>query len=297
LKRLRCGPTERFRLLWAGFSTLESLVNWHGDKLDDFHMDLVTMTKTCSRLPHVYFSEENIIRLIGAVYYFHSATQFFHVIPDTAAVTVRVADTWYRFYQHNRDLKSRNYFLVSVACMSLPDYHNWVSVKEWTDFKMSFEWQLAVTGSVRGMSLDYVVDDSTRSATSANTVRGEIEIVGIDLSQHNFSWAALFCEQTVHFGDAFELDNAMVWDMLQQRIIDKSGRCIISAFAGDKNGRGAWQALLRFYEDKDFQAQLPRPPPIPWPCNAPVCPTSTGWGRRVPTSSGVDWGKPTLPEV
>ena len=97
--------------------------------------------------------------------------------------------------------------------------------------------------------MEYVVNTTPRNATRANATREEVD--DIDLEE-----AEVYKQGAVHFGDAYKLDNKTVWNKIHTLLVDQPTYNHISNFATRKNGRGAWLALITFYEGEDFCQRL-----------------------------------------
>ena len=90
LSRTGCGTKERFRLLHDGFNTIESLVGHFNDDIDGFKKHLTNSNKTWLNHSLVrmraFFTPVMINKLLGILYYYHTAVHLFHSIPDVNLV-------------------------------------------------------------------------------------------------------------------------------------------------------------------------------------------------------------------
>lgn len=245
LERLGCSAKERFRLLHDGFDTMETLVDHYGNDIDNFRKHLNTNNKNWVShslvLMRSFFSPVVINRLVGALYYFHTTVQLFHIIPDTELVTGARASTY------------GNLFTTATANddedadkITIPPFQD---AKGWMSFRDNFILMLSLNKGIRGVPLDYIIDTSDRAAVRANAVR--VMVPDIELNDEN-----VFKERTVHFGNSFKQDNKIVWNKLHALLLDKPGYNHINSYANAKNGRAAWIALRTFYEGEDFQQRL-----------------------------------------
>ena len=246
LERTGCGPKEKFRMLHDGFESMESLVDHYGEDVDDFRKHLITSNKNwvshSQTMMRAFFNPVTINKLVGALYYYHTTVKFFHVIPDISLVTSALASTYGNLFNASKGTEADD-DADKVEVPSLQDTRGWMSFKE------NFTLLLGLTKGVRGIPLDYIIDNTPRESTRAISRR--IEVDTIDISEEN-----VFKHRTVHFSDSFKQDNKLVWNKLHTLLVDKPGYNHISSFSTSKNGRNAWNTLTTFYEGEDFQQRL-----------------------------------------
>jgi hypothetical protein len=246
LDRLGCGPKERFRLLHDGFDTISSLVNHYGGDVEEFKKHLTTNNKNwiahAQTMMRAFFTPIVINKLVGTLYYLHTSVQLFHAIPDVQLITSERATQYGTLFNNSTSTDDDD----DADKVDVPSFQD---AKGWMSFKENFILLLGLTKGVRGIPLDYIIDNTPRTATRANANR--IEIEEIDLQDES-----IFKRCTVHFGDSFKLDNKTVWNKLHTLLVDKPGYNHISSFALSKNGRNAWHTLITYYEGEDFQQRL-----------------------------------------
>ena len=119
----------------------------------------------------------------------------------------------------------------------------------WITFRDKFIMKLSHTVGCRGIPLDYVVDSTPRVVTRANQNMAFVE--SIDLSEDG-----QYRTLTTHFGRAYKEDNKAVWDILKSNLLGEPAYNHISSNNTSRNGRGAWQSLVGFYEGEDFKERL-----------------------------------------
>ena len=246
LERLGCGPKERFRLLHDGFNTIESLVNHYGDDIDSFKKHLIDSNKNwvshAQTMLRAFFNPVVINKLVGTLYYFHVTVQLFHSIPDIHRIDGAIASTYGNAFNTHKGADDDD----DNDNITVPTFHD---AKGWMSFKENFILVLGLTKGIRGIPLDYVIDNTPRLATRMSNIRAEVD--NIDINQEG-----VFKHNTVHFSDSFKQDNKIVWNKLHKLLVDKPGYNHISSFATSKNGRNAWNTLVTFYEGEDFQQCL-----------------------------------------
>ena len=239
------GQRERNRVISDGFNSMSDIITLHADDVKGFTNYLQTLNKTFASSStaalRVYFSPVTIVRFAGVVHYFNQAVNSFHKIPDLLAIDVAHASTLSRDYHDF--VKDKNEDETTVEIPKLTGSTNWV------DFRDKFIMKCSQTTGCRGITLDYVVDSTPRAVTRANQ---QLEYVDtIDISDD-----VQFRTMTTHFGRAFKEDNKAVWDLLKSNLIGEPAYNHISNFNNSNNGRGAWKALVGFYEGEDFKERL-----------------------------------------
>ena len=243
LDRLGLGVKERFRLLHDGFDSIHALVDHYGDNVDEFKKQLTNSNKSWSShgqvMMRAYFNPICLKRLVGVLYYYKTAVNMMHTIPDSEEVTAaRAAEYGNLYNQANAEEDEEEPTKVEIP--TLTGSSNWVS------FRDNFLVMLSMTTGKRGIPIDYVVDSTLRSALRGNANLREIDQIDISSGE-------ALRTTTVHFGPSYKHDNTLVWNKLQVQLIDKPGYNHISSYANTKNGRGAWNTLRSFYEAEDFK--------------------------------------------
>ena len=246
LNTLGCGYQERFRILHNGFTSMHDLIQHYGDDIDGFSKQLKSDNKNWSSHPTVmmraFFPPVVIGRLVGVLHYVNSGVNMFHKIPNILNITPSRATAFNIHYNDSQNREESD----EADNVIVPPF---TEVKGWRSFKENFLLVLGLTKGARGIPLDYVVDTIERTATNGNAPRVEQE--NIDLEEPD-----LYKENVVHFGNAFKLDNKAVWNKIHTLLLDTPAYNHISSFATRKNGRGAWLALIAFYEGEDFCQRL-----------------------------------------
>ena len=246
LERLGCGTKEKFRLLHDGFTSMESIVDHYGEDIDGFRKHLTSSNKNwvshAQERMRAFFNPVTINKLVGALYYFHTTVKLFHTIPDLSLVTTARASQYGNLFTTSKGTDNDD----DADKVVVPTFQD---TKGWMSFKQNFILLLGLTKGIRGIPLDYIVDNTPRSASRANSLR--LEVDDIDLTEEN-----VFKNRTVHFSDAYKQDNKVVWNKLHTLLVDKPGYNHISTFSTSKNGRNAWNTLVTFYEGEDFQQRL-----------------------------------------
>ena len=248
LDRIGCDTKEKFRLLHDGFNTMEQLVDHFMDDIDAFKKHLTNNNKTwlnhsLTRM-RSFFSPVLVNKLLGVLYYYHTAVYLFHSIPDLNLVDNPSAIQYGRIYNQN-DTEKDNDGDISDKIV-LPELSE---AKDWTPFKEKFFQLLELTIGAHKMPVRYVVDGTVRTHLRANAMRSEVDT--IDMEDED-----LFLSNTVHFGAAYKSDNKLVWNLLANALLNKPSYNHISTFNISKDGRGAWFALRTFYEGENYLKNL-----------------------------------------
>jgi hypothetical protein len=247
LSRIGCDVKERFRFLHDGFNTMESLVEHFNDDIDAFKKHLTNSNKTW--LNHTltrmrsFYTPVLINKLLGVLYYYHTAVHLFHNIPDLNLIDDATAATYGRTYNQNSIEKDND---GDIDKIELPQLNE---AKDWTPFKEKFNQLLDLTIGAHKIPIRYVIDSTVRPHLRANATRSEVDT--IDMEDED-----LFTTNTVHFGAAYKNDNKLVWNLLANALLAKPGYNHISSFNTSKNGRAAWFALRTFYEGENYLKNL-----------------------------------------
>ena len=247
LHRIGCGFKERFRLLHDGFDSMQALVDHFGDDIDSFKKHLTTSNKTWLNhsLPRMraFFTPVLISRLVGTLYYFHTAVHLFHNIPDLNLVDATAASKYGRIYHQHRSSKDNDGDIDKIELSDLNE------AKDWTPFKEKFIQLLDLTIGSHMLPIRYVIDSTERPHLRAQAARSEV--ASIDLEDET-----IFTTSIVHFGAAFKADNKLVWNILANSLLDKPAYNHISGYNSSKDGRAAWIALRTFYEGENYLKNL-----------------------------------------
>ena len=239
------GQRERNKVVTDGFDSMSEINTLHANDVEGFVNYLQNLNKTFASAStaalRVYFSPVTIARFAGVVHYYNQAVNSFHKIPDLLAIDGAIASTLSRDY---RDfVKEKNEDEATVEIPKLTGSTNWV------DFRDKFIMKLSKTTGCRSITLDYVVDSTPRAVTRANQNMEYVHT--IDISDE-----VQFRTMTTHFGRAFKEDNKAMWDLLKCNLLGEPAYNHISNFNNSNNGRGAWKALVGFYEGEDFKERL-----------------------------------------
>lgn len=247
LHRIGCGFKERFRLLHDGFDSMQALVDHFGDDIDSFKKHLTTSNKTWLNhsLPRMraFFTPVLISRLVGTLYYFHTAVHLFHNIPDINLVDATAASKHGRIYHQHRSSKDNDGDIDKIELSDLNE------AKDWTPFKEKFIQLLDLTIGSHILPIRYVIDSTERPHLRAQAARTEVD--SVDLEDET-----IFTTSIVHFGAAFKADNKLVWNILANSLLDKPAYNHISGYNSSKDGRAAWIALRTFYEGENYLKNL-----------------------------------------
>ena len=243
LHRIRCDFKERFCLLHDGFDNMESLVAHFNDNIDAFNKHLTNSNKIWMNNSLVrtraFFTPVVISRLIGVLYYYHTAVHLLHTIPDLNIISATTASNYGRVYHEHTAIKDKDSDIDKIELSQLNE------AKDWTPFKEKFMQLLDLTLGAHNLLIHYVVDSTIRIHLRAHAARSEVDT--IDLEDEN-----TFTTSIVHFGPGYKNDNKLVWNLLVNALLDKPGYNHISSFSNSKNRRGAWFALHTFYEGENY---------------------------------------------
>ena len=230
LERLGCGPKERFRLVHDGFNTIEELVNHYGDDVDSFRKHLINSNKNwvshTQTMLCAFFNPVMVNKLVGTLYYFHITVQLFHSIPDILQINGTCASMYRNTFNTKKGTDDEDDDTDNIIVPALHDAKGWMSFKE------NFILLLGLMKGLRGITLDYIIDNTSRLATRMNNIRSEVK--NIDINEES-----VFKHRTIHFSDSFKQDNKTVWNKLHKLLVDKPGYNYISSFVTSKHGCNA----------------------------------------------------------
>ena len=232
---------ERNKLIDDGFTSMKTIIELHTNDAEGFKTYLLNLNKTFASAStaalRVYFTPINVSRLVGAIHYYNHAVNSFHKIPDILMID---NDDAAAYAAHFRASTADPDDDVEITIPLLTGSSNWI------DFRDKFQMKLNQTMGVRGIPLDYILDDTVRAAVRVNAAM--IEVNSIDIND-----AEIFRTATTHFGHGYLTDNKAVWDMLKSLLLGHPPYNHINSFSATSNGRGAWTSLRTFYEGVDFQ--------------------------------------------
>ena len=243
LERLGCGVRERFRILHNGFNSAEAIIDHYGSDMEalakQLRADNKSWASASQNMMRSFFSPVVITRLVGAFHYIGVGVKLLHKIPDINRITIARSVSYHTLY---KDLDPDNDD-DAADNVNIPAF---TEVKGWMNFKENLLLSLGLTKGARNIPLIYVVDDTTRTVTDPTTARTAVD-------EYNLDEDGLLRKNVVHFGDEYKLDNKTVWNKLHSLLVETAPYNHISSYARTKNGRGAWQALVTFYEGEDFR--------------------------------------------
>ena len=247
LQQIGCDVKERFRILHDAFNTIESLVDHFNADIGGFKKHLTNSNKTwlnhSNTRMRAFFTPVMINKLLGVLYYYHTAIHLFHSIPDLNLVHGLNSSNYGRLYNELGGDKDNE---DSIDKIVLPQLNE---AKDWTPFKEKFKQLLDLTVGAHNIAIQYVIDSTVRTHLQANALRSEIATIDLETE-------GIFTQNTVHFGAAYKNDNKLVWNLLANTLLNKPGYNHISGFNNSKNGRGAWFALRTFYEGENYLKNL-----------------------------------------
>lgn len=239
---------ERYRICADGFMTLRNLVDHFGYDVGAFKKHLLASNKNWMSNPQAmmraYYTPIIINRLAGVLYYYKVCIKMLHTVPDTSAVNANEATEY--GLQYENTIKANGEEDDNSSDVKVPELKG---AENWVSFRDNFLLKLSLITGSRGIPIDYVVDSTPRRATRANNAL--IEVPSVDLTQND-----LLRTSTVHFGEAYKIDNTTVWNKLSSLLTDKPAFSHINQFKPTKNGRAAWLALQSFHEGQDFTERL-----------------------------------------
>ena len=234
---------ERVRIITDGFDTMRELVTHYSGDTNAFKVYLEGLNKTFATAPRVenriYFNPLVLAKLVGVIYYFDITYNCLHLVPDVLDVTPDNCITYSRNY---RDFCLQSDKDDGEDTLDLPKLQG---ASNWVTYRDAFLTKLSLSLGARGLSLNYVVDSTTRLATRANSPRQPTE--PIDTTDDD-----LITTKATHIGPAYKADNSAVWNRIKSSLLNQPPYNHIASFDRTKNGRGAWNALKAFYEGEDF---------------------------------------------
>lgn len=241
------GNNERVRIINDGLNSIQEIVNQYGYDVKSFKTYLQNLNKTFANatgVNKVYYSPKTISELCGCLFYFNHCLNTLHIIPDVMQVdAVFLKDN---DIHGNRLIKEANDEDSDHEDVDLPKLKG---KENWTKFRDAFEANLSSTVGARGITIDYLIDDTTRTSTHGNALFEEY--LNVDLEDEG-----LFKTQSVHFGEGYKSDNTKLWKRLKSCLLNTEPYAHISDFNITKNGRGAWKALLDMYQGSDYAERL-----------------------------------------
>ena len=246
-EELNLGNPERNRLWKDGIQAIGDMVDQYGYDIKSFKAYLQNLNKTFASAADpgdkVYFSPPVIMQLCGALFYFNHCVNTLYIVPE---VTSADGTFLMENYDHFKSLSGENEDDEDDDDIDIPvlkGHENWV---QWRD---AFVAVLSNSYGARGIPIDYLIDGTKRKVTKANAAYEEYDVI-------NLEDEGLFTTMTVHFGPAFKSDNTKLWKRLKAALINTPPYNHISGFNNARNGRGAWQSLLKAYEGSDFSERM-----------------------------------------
>ena len=238
---------ERLHVIEDGFESVDELISHYANDVKGFSSYLTNLNKTFASArtaaDKVYFTPPVLAKFVGIVHYLNQAVNTFHKIPDVSQVDqahVLSASAHYKTVnESDNDDEDKS---SEVKIPALKGNENWI------DFRDSFKTKLSLTIGNRGISIDYVIDSTTRAVTRANEAKEEVD----DLDDLNLEDDEIFRTHSTHFGPAFKADNVIVWNRLKALLINTPHFNHISQCERTKNGRNAWNALKGYFEGSQF---------------------------------------------
>ena len=240
---------DRNHIVNDGFGSLKDIIDHHPNDVEGFSQYLKNTNKTFASSPDPdlrrYYSPVTVSRLVGVVHYYNQCVNTFHMIPDCSFVDRATSNILSNNYKQFTDfLKKDKEDDKKVEVPKLTNASNWVS------FRDKFLMELSLTRGARDISLLYLVDDTVRTVTRANTALEEADEL-IDISDES-----AYVEKATHFGPLFKEDNKNLWIMLKGYLLGLPAYNHISGYNASNNGRAAWTSLKEFYEGEDFQERM-----------------------------------------
>jgi len=234
------------RLVDDGFLTMRSLVEHYkvpGPKQFEVYLkDLNKTFATASTLNlRIYYSPGVINRLVGCLNYFRHLLYTFRSIIDINDIDMDTANMFADLWiEHKAEWKksSDDHNEEDVEIPKLKGHLNWVA------FRDAFLYKLRIVKSMRGCSMEYLLDDTLCEVQRSNANLIELQDF-FDLKNSN-----TFKEKSVHFGDSFKSDNMKLWNLLEGLVIN------IASCGRSKNGRQAWSLLKQQYEGDNAKQRI-----------------------------------------
>lgn len=242
---------QQAKLVNDGFNTMKVLVDYYqATGIKEFEKYLQDVNKTFATASvaalRVYFNPIIINRLVGCVNYFNHIIHTFHTVTDIQLITIPIstglAALWIREKNELNATKDEDDDDIEIPKLK--------GSANWTSFRDSFLHKLARTPSARNFPLQYIIDDTERSATRANSPLIESPDL-IDLSDEE-----IFITSSVHFGAAYKRDNVKLWNMLEALLINTNAFNHIADLQRSKNGKAAWGLLLRHFDGDNSHQRL-----------------------------------------
>ena len=156
---------NRNKIVADGFISIHAIVQHHSNDVKGFRNYLNNLNKTFASAGtstlRVYYSPVIIARFCGLLHYYNLAVNSFHCIPDPSFINVDFSDELSSHYTAFKESSTRKDDEVDMDVPVLTGSSNWVT------FRDKFLMKLSMTYGKRGISLDYVLDDTVRPVTNA----------------------------------------------------------------------------------------------------------------------------------
>lgn len=201
-----------------------------------------TYGNSSRRETRVRFSPKAIVKITGVVWYFVHSVYSFHTVPDIATITNEQAIELGRLARELHDPNPSSDDKKSEDEVTLPTLKG---AANWIDFRDKITIKISKMRNRRGISLEYLIDDTERAVRRSNAAY--IQVPALDLSVND-----VFKTKMIHFGPTYKLDNKKLWSLLENTLINTNPYNHISSFESSEDGRKAWFALKGYYEGEDF---------------------------------------------
>ena len=242
LTNVGVGAPESAHLITDGFTNMSMLVKHFSYDIGAFKSHLQALNKTfvnAGNARRIYYNPIIINRLVGILYYFSQAVNTFHTIPNMDEVDQDMADNLGTHYMASLRKADDTDDSSNVKLPSLLGSSNWRA------FKDKLLLKLGTMKSTRGITMEYVVDDTPRTVTRANT--NKILVETLDVHDDDF-----IRMNATHFGTYYKEDNAKLATMLKKLLVNTPAYNHIATAITNKNGKQAVTSLQNYYEGPDF---------------------------------------------
>ena len=247
LTRIQIPVREKNKLVNDGFTSLDLLVDQYSSDINEVSVYLKHLNKTFGARPATSGQQVNytpfiISRIVGLTFYYAFCVKALHTIPDPDLIETEHVMEYYKFYKQVfkplEDIEEDEDTTPKIP--ELSDHHKWIK------FRDSFKEKLSHTIGERKIPITYVIDNTKRPVTRANADLLESDEL-IDISDIDS-----YDSRIMQFGSSYKKDSKLVWDILRSLLFNTPAWYHISSFDTTKNGRGAHNALVDFYQGDDF---------------------------------------------
>ena len=188
-----------------------------------------TYGNSTRRETRVRFSPKAVMKITGVIWYFVHSVYSFHTVPNIASITDVQSVELGRLAQELHDPDSSSDDKKPEDDVTLPTLKGAIN---WIDFRDKMIIKISKLRNRRGISLEYLLDDTERQARRANSAY--IQVPSLDLSSGD-----IFKTKTVHFGPTYKADNKKLWSLLANTLINTNPYNHISVFESSEDGRKA----------------------------------------------------------